>query len=59
MGNTARNSVSLINEYCSEPTRYKTWLLREAADDAKIHYDNGEVSELWYKQVIKTLSEYI
>ena len=39
-GHTAANSVDLIDEYCNNPSKYERWQLREAINDAKIHYES-------------------
>ena len=40
-GYTVTNSIDMINEYCDNPSKYKKWQLREAINDAKIHYEYG------------------
>ena len=58
-GYTVTNSIDLIDEYCNDPSSYKTWQLREAIHDAKIHYEYGNASKNWYDYVVRTLSPYI
>lgn len=57
-GYTVTNSIDMIDEYCNEPTRYKTWQLQEAINDAHTHYVNGCVSKAWYDSVVRILSSY-
>jgi len=59
MGYTVSNSIDLINEYCSNPTKYMTWQLKAALNDARVHYENGNASKLWYEHVVRVLSPYI
>ncbi len=58
-GYTVTHSIDLINEYCEHPTWYKSWQLREAMKDAKVHYQYGNVTKYWYESVIRILSEYV
>jgi len=58
-GYTVTNSISQIDEYCDNPTRYQKWQLREAINDARIHYENGNASQNWYEYVVRVLSRYI
>ena len=58
-GYTVTNSVATIDEYCSNPERYKSWQLREAINDAETHYKNGNATKQWYEQVKRILSAYI
>lgn len=57
-GYTVTNSIDLIDEYCNNPSEYKTWQLREAIKDAKVHYEYGNASRDWYDYVVRTLSQY-
>lgn len=58
-GYTVTNSTSQIDEYCDNPTRYQKWQLREAINDARTHYENGNASKNWYEYVVRVLSRYI
>ncbi len=58
MGYTVTNSIDMINNYCNNPSLYKSWQIREAIHDAKIHYENGNASRDWYDYVVRTLSPY-
>ena len=58
-GYTVKNSIDLIDEYCDNPSRYKSWQLREAINDAKIHYEYGNASKEWYESVVRILSPYV
>lgn len=58
-GYTVTNSIDLIDEYCSNPSRYQTWQLEEAVNDAYIHYKHGNASRSWYDRVVRILSPYI
>lgn len=57
-GYTTTNSIDLINEYCRNPLKYKSWQLREAINDAYTHYSHGNASKNWYDYVVSTLSPY-
>ena len=57
-GYTVTNSVDLIDEYCNNPSKYERWQLREAINDAKIHYEYGNVSRDWYDYVVRKLTPY-
>lgn len=57
-GYTVSNSIDLIDEYCNDPAKYKDWQLREAINDAKVHYKYGNASKEWYEYVVRTLSPY-
>lgn len=57
-GYTVTNSIDTINAYCDNPSNYKKWQLKEALHDAKIHYENGNVSLQWYNYVVNRLSPY-
>lgn len=52
------NSIDVINAYCDEPYNYKSWQLREAINDAKVHYEHGNATKTWYEYVVNTLSPY-
>ena len=58
-GYTVKNSIDLIDEYCDNPSRYKSWQLQEAIHDAKIHYEYGNTSKEWYDSVVRILSPYV
>ena len=58
-GYTVSNSIDLINEYCDNPTKYKQWQLREAMNDAKIHYEYGNATKQWYEYVVRRLSPFV
>lgn len=58
-GYTVTNSIDLINEYCNNPSQYKAWQLKEAINDAEIHYKHGNASKAWYESVVRILSAYI
>ncbi len=58
-GYTVTHSIDMINEYCNNPSAYKSWQLREAINDARMHYEQGKVSKSWYDQVVRILSSYI
>lgn len=53
------NSIDMIDEYCADPTKYKSRQLSEAINDAHTHYVNGLVSKAWYDTVVRILSQYI
>ena len=53
------NSIDQIVEYCSNPSRYKTWQLKEAINDARTHYMHKKVTKDWYEMVVRILSTYI
>lgn len=57
-GYTVTNSVDLIDEYCNNPSKYERWRLREAINDAKIHYEYGNASRDWYDYVVRKLTPY-
>ena len=57
-GYTVTNSIDMIDEYCDNPTKYRSWQLREAINDAKIHYENGNASLSWYDYVVSKLTPY-
>jgi len=57
-GYTVTNSVSQIDEYCENPSRYESWQIREAINDARTHLENGSVSTTWYDSVVRILSAY-
>lgn len=57
-GYTTTNSIDLINEYCDNPSHYSSWQLKEAINDARIHYEYGNASKEWYEYVLRTLSSY-
>lgn len=57
-GYTVTNSIDLIDEYCNNPSNYKSWQLREAINDAYKHYTYGNASKAWYDYVVRTLSPY-
>lgn len=57
-GYTVTNSIDMIDEYCSDPSRYKSWQLREAINDARTHYEHGTASRDWYNYVVSRLSPY-
>lgn len=58
-GYTVSTSIDLIDEYCNNPSKYKKWQLQTAINDAKIHYQYGNVSKAWYDSVVRILSSYI
>lgn len=58
-GYTVTNSIDQIDEYCNNPSRYKTWQLKEAIHDAEVHYKYGNASKAWYDSVVRILSAYI
>ena len=58
-GYTVTNSIDQIDEYCNHPTYYKTWQLKEAINDAKVHYEFGNATRYWYDTVVRILSSYI
>jgi hypothetical protein len=58
-GYTVTNSIDLINEYCNNPSKYKSWQLREAIQDAEVHYKYGNATKTWYDYVVRTLSPYV
>ncbi len=45
-------SISQIDDVCRNKSKYKDWQIREALNDARIHYENGNVSESWYFNVM-------
>ena len=51
--------ITMIDEYCDNPSNYKSWQLREAINDAETHYLNGSASKSWYESVVRILSKYI
>ncbi len=57
-GYTVTNSIDMIDNYCIEPSMYQSWQLREAINDAKTHYENGNASKDWYDYVVSKLSPY-
>lgn len=57
-GYTVTNSIDMIDEYCDNPSKYKAWQLREAINDAKIHYEYGNASRNWYDYVVSKLKPY-
>lgn len=57
-GYTVTNSIDMIDTYCSNPSKYKMWQIREAIHDAKTHYENGNVSKAWYDYVVSILTPY-
>ncbi len=59
MGYTVTNSIDMINEYCNHPDNYKEWQLKEAINDAYIHYTQGNASRSWYDSVVRILTSYI
>lgn len=58
-GYTVTNSIELIDEYCENPTAYKRWQLKEAINDARTHYENGNASKAWYDYVVDRLTRFI
>ena len=58
-GYTVTFSIDMIDEITSNPSSYKTWQLREAMNDARTHYEHNNVSESWYKSVVRILESYI
>ena len=52
-------SIDLIDEFCENPSQYKPWQLREAINDARTHYKNGNASKDWYDSVVRILSNYV
>ncbi len=57
-GYIVTNSIDMINEYCNDPSHYKSWQLRTAINDARTHYEHGNATETWYNSVVRTLSPY-
>ena len=58
-GYTVTNSIDMINTYCSNPAKYKSWQIRKAINDAKTHYENGNASKSWYDYVTSILTPYL
>ena len=58
-GYTVSMSIDLIDEFCENPSQYKPWQLREAINDARTHYKNGNASKDWYDSVVRILSNYV
>lgn len=58
-GYVVTNSIDQIDEYCNNPSEYQTWQLKEAINDAKVHYEYGNATKDWYEYVVKVLSRYI
>lgn len=58
-GYTVTNSIAMIDEYCANPTLYKTWQLKEAINDAWTHYEHGNATKDWYDYVVRKLSQYV
>ena len=58
-GYIVTNSIDMINEYCNNPSNYKTWQLKEAINDAWTHYTYGMATRNWYEYVERVLSRYI
>ena len=57
-GYTVTNSISQIEEYCDAPSHFKKWQLNEAINDARTHYEHGNVSKEWYDSIVRILSQY-
>ncbi len=57
-GYTVTHSIDVIDEYCNDPSHYKSWQLREAINDARTHYEYGNASKNWYDYVVSRLSPY-
>ncbi|MCC8128731.1 MAG: hypothetical protein LIO51_02180 [Clostridiales bacterium] len=57
-GYTVTFSISAIDEFCDNPTEYKTWQIREALNDARVHYEYGNASKNWYDYVVMKLTPY-
>ena len=58
-GYTVTNSISQIESYCDDPSRFQKWQLKEAISDARTHYEHGNASKAWYDSVVRILSQYI
>ena len=58
-GYVVTNTISQIDEYCENPSGYKGWQLREAIQDAEVHYKHGNASKNWYEFVVRVLSRYV
>ena len=58
-GYTVSMSIDSIDEYCKNPSRYESWQLREAINDARTHYERGNASKDWYDSVVRILSSYV
>lgn len=58
-GYSPTHSISQIDAYCDNPSAYQTWQLREAVNDARTHYEHGNVSRSWYDYVVRILTPYI
>lgn len=58
-GYTVDNSIDMIDEYCENPSKYKSWQLKEAINDAHTHYTYENASRSWYDSVVRTLIPYI
>ncbi|MBQ6430858.1 MAG: hypothetical protein IJJ99_03150 [Oscillospiraceae bacterium] len=58
-GYTVTFSIDMIDEITDHPGNYKTWQLREAMNDARTHYENGNASKAWYQSVVRILNSYI
>ncbi len=58
-GYIVANSISLIDEFCNNPSRIPKWRLTEAINDARTHYEHGNASRDWYESVVRILSKYL
>ena len=57
-GYTVTFSIDMIDELCDNPSQYKTWQIREAVNDAMVHYEYGNASHQWYEYVVMKLKPY-
>jgi len=52
-------SLPSPNQFVPNQRFYMTWQLKAALNDARVHYENGNASKLWYEHVVRVLSPYI
>lgn len=55
---TVKHSIDFIDMICEEPEKYLSEL-QGALNDAKVHYENKNVSEEWYDSTKRILESYI
>lgn len=58
-GYYVKNSIDSINEYCNNPSEYKSNLFQGVINDALVHYEQGNASKEWYENVVRTLTPYL
>ncbi len=58
-GYTVKYSIDVIDDICSDPEHYRMLDFNGVINDAKVHYEYGNVSRDWYDTVVRILSEYL